>query len=292
SGLNLPALNGVDPVTTAFVAQAAGVDREFWIARPTFDTVIWTVKNFLSAMLPAFGGLSGLIWAGFAGLIVLGIIGLRKQGALLALLATLFVTPLAGEWLVSLRRPIFYDRTLIWATIPLYLLLANGIARLRRWPLVVAAVGLVATANGASLHEYYVNFQKEEWDKAAAYVAERAADDDLLLFNATWVQIPFDYYFRLHGRRVAEHGVPTDLFDLGVLEPKMTENDLPRLRELVAGRPRVWLIYSHNWYTDPRGLIPQALGREFALLDKQQFVGLEVRLYVAHPPASSKPAGG
>ncbi|MGC8780392.1 MAG: glycosyltransferase family 39 protein [Anaerolineae bacterium] len=267
------------PWAAAFVAQAAGVDREFWIARPTFDTVIWTLKNFLSAMLPISGGRSDLIWAGYAALAVLGIVELRKRGALLALFVVLFVTPIAGEWLVSLRRPIFYDRTLIWATIPLYLLLAAGIARRRRWPLVVAAVGLIAAANVASLHEYYVHFQKEEWDKAAAHVAARAADDDLLLFNATWVQIPFDYYFRAHGRRVVEHGVPVDLFDRGVLEPKMTENDLPRLRALLAGRPRVWLIYSHNWYTDPRGLIPAALAQEFSLRDVRRFVGLEVQLY-------------
>jgi len=272
------------PWLSAFVFQAAGVDREFWIPAPTFPALIAALKTFLSALLPPLAGRSDLIWAGYAALIGMGVLSLRKQGPLLALLGTLFLTPIGGELLVSLRRPVFYDRTLIWATIPLYLLLAAGIAQLRRWPLVVAAVGLVATANAASLHEYYVNFQKEEWDKAAGYVAARAADDDLLLFNATWVQIPFDYYFRAYGRPLVERGAPADLFDLGVLEPKMTENDLPRLRELLAGRSRVWLIYSHNWYTDPRGLIPAALAQEFALRDLRQFVGLEVRLYERPSP--------
>ena len=272
------------PWLSAFVFQAAGVDREFWIPAPTFPALIAALKTFLSALLPPLAGRSDLIWAGYAVLIGVGVLSLRNQGPLLALLGTLFLTPIGGELLVSLRRPVFYDRTLIWATIPLYLLLAAGIAQLRRWPLVVAAVGLVVTANAASLHEYYVNFQKEEWDKAAGYVAARAADDDLLLFNATWVQIPFDYYFRAYGRPLVERGAPADLFDLGVLEPKMTESDLPRLRELLAGRSRVWLIYSHNWYTDPRGLIPAALAQEFALRDLRQFVGLEVRLYERPSP--------
>ena len=272
------------PWLSAFVFQAAGVDREFWIPAPTFPALIAALKTFLSALLPPLAGRSDLIWAGYAVLIGVGVLSLRNQGPLLALLGTLFLTPIGGELLVSLRRPVFYDRTLIWATIPLYLLLAAGIAQLRRWPLVVAAVGLVAMANAASLHEYYVNFRKEEWDKAAGYVAARAADDDLLLFNATWVQIPFDYYFRAYGRPLVERGAPADLFDLGVLEPKMTESDLPRLRELLAGRSRVWLIYSHNWYTDPRGLIPAALAQEFALRDLRQFVGLEVRLYERPSP--------
>jgi hypothetical protein len=263
----------------AFVVQAAGVDREFWIARPTFGVVIETLKTFLSTLLPQLGSWADLIWAGYGGLILLGIARLRTRPALLALLAALFFTPIVGEWLVSLRRPIFDDRTLIWATIPLYLLLAAGIAGLRRWPAIIAAVGLVAAVNCVSLDNYYVHFEKEEWGPAASYVAARAGDEDLLLFNATWAQIPFDYYFRAAGRPIARHGAPGDLFDHGVLEPKMTEDDLPRLRGLIADKRRVWLIYSHHWYTDPASLIPAALAREFALLEVRRFVGVEVQLY-------------
>jgi hypothetical protein len=78
---------------------------------------------------------------------------------------------------------------------------------------------------------------------------------------------------------VEERGIPVDLFDRGILEPKMAPSDLPRLHELVQGRDRVWLIYSHNWYTDPQSLIPAALGAEMAVLERRPFYGLEVRLY-------------
>lgn len=267
------------PWLAPFVAQASGVDREFWIARPTAGVVLAALKAFLSALLPELGGWEGAIWAGYAGLMLLGIVHLRRHRTRLALAGILLVVPFAGELLVSLRRPIFSDRTLIWAAIPLYLLLAAGIARLRRSAAILVATALIAAVNTASLHNYYVNFQKEGWDQAAAYVAARADANDLLLFNATWTQIPFDYYCRACSRITAEHGAPVDLFERGVLEPKMTEADLPRLRALIADRPRVWLIYSHNWYTDPQGLIPAALEQEFALLEAQHFVGVEVRLY-------------
>ena len=101
----------------------------------------------------------------------------------------------------------------------------------------------------------------------------------MLLFNATWVQIPFDYYFRHQNRPVTKHGAPVDLFDRGILEPKMAESDLPRLRELISDKKRVWLIYSHNWYTDPKNLIPTALSQDLKQLDQRRFNGLEVRLY-------------
>jgi hypothetical protein len=100
------------------------------------------------------------------------------------------------------------------------------------------------------------------------------------LFNATWTQIPFDYYFyRLYNRPVAEHGAPVDLFDRGVLEPKMAQSDVPRLRTLVRGRERVWLIYSHDWYTDPQGLIPHVLADTLEPLGWWQFRGVQIGLY-------------
>ncbi len=264
----------------AFVIQAAGIDREFWISQPTLGAVLDTLKTFLSAMLPTGQiGWADVIWAAYGLLAILGIVHLRKQPALIAFLTVLFLTPIAGEWLVSLRRPIFSDRTLIWTTLPLYLLLAAGIAQLRHRPTILVALAILITFNFLSLRQYYTFFGKEEWDKAAAYVGERFEKEDMLLFNATWVQIPFDYYFRYQDRPVTKHGAPVDLFDRGILEPKMAENDLPRLRELISDKQRVWLVYSHNWYTDPQNLIPTALAQDFALLDQRQFNGLEVRLY-------------
>jgi len=59
----------------------------------------------------------------------------------------------------------------------------------------------------------------------------------------------------------------------------MAASDLPRLRALVQGRERVWLVYSHDWYTDPEGLIPWVLEEELDLRGRCDFVGLQVRLY-------------
>ena len=253
------------PWLVAFVIQAAGIYREFWISQPTLGAVLDTLKTFLSAMLPTGQiGWADVIWAAYGLLAILGIVRLRKQPALIAFLTVLFLTPIAGEWLVSLRRPIFSDRTLIWTTLPLYLLLAAGIAQLRHRPTILVALAILITFNFLSLRQYYTFFGKEEWDKAAAYVGERFEKDDMLLFNATWVQIPFDYYFRYQDRPVTKHGAPVDLFDRGILEPKMAESDLPRLRELISDKQRVWLIYSHNWYTDPQNLIPTALAQDLA----------------------------
>lgn len=268
------------PWLPAFVNQSVGVYQEFWLPTPTWETVVGAVGAFVSDSLPWSPAGACAVGTVYAGLAALGLLHFRHRPAHVALLLVFFATPLVGEWLVSLWQPIFYTRTLIWASLPLYVLLAAGVRQLRRWPYVLAAVMMMLTVNSASLRDYYVNFEKEQWDKAAALVAERVEPGDLILFNAAWGQIPFDYYFHQQSAQpVAEHGVPVDLFDAGVLEPTTTADDLPRVRTLVQDRERVWLIYSHDWYADPLGLIPPALEGELDLRDLYRFRGVQVRLY-------------
>jgi hypothetical protein len=272
-----------------FVRQARGVDQAFWIPAPDIDRIAETFQSFAFAHLypSSVNGALLLLYLVLAGL---GLWTMRKQAAWAWFLASLWLTPIVGELLVSLRRPIFYDRTLIWTTLAFYLLMALGIrsigrrgrnVRLPGWA-ALTQVGLALLIAGVSvtaLASSYRHFQKEGWADAAAHVAQAAAADDLILFHATWVQIPFEYYFRHYDRVVELRGAPSDLFDSGQLEPQMTPADLPRLEELIAGRSRVWLVYSHDWYTDPAGLIPQALEAVLDETARTEFPGLQIFEY-------------
>ena len=271
------------PWLPAFAVQGVRVTQEFWIQPPNLWTVVQAFQNLLNAFLPAQVGWVVAISSLFAALLVLGTWHLRTRLEHQALLHALWALPFAVELLVSLRRPIFAARTLIWTSIPLYLLLAMGLRQLRRHPLVLAATALVAATNLMSVRWYLLHFEKERWDAAAAVVAQGAQEGDLILFNASWVQIPFDYYFRPLRAPAEERGVPADLFERGELEPKMSLNDLPRLHTLIVGHPRVWLVYSHYWYTDPQGLVPSTLQQTLALQQRHEFSGIEVHLY-ARPP--------
>ena len=186
---------------------------------------------------------------------------------------------------MSIRRPIFLDRTLIWTTIPLFLILAAGIAQLRFRLLIILVLGILATNNLFSTGDYYRFTQKEDWSDPAGFVANFVQKDDLILFNATKVQIPFDYYFKtyedLYFIQVEKHGVPVDMFDSGILEPKMTDSDIPRLISLLSGHKTVWLVYSHNANTDPMGLIPQTLASVMKLIYTRDFYGVQVQIYGA-----------
>jgi hypothetical protein len=207
----------------------------------------------------------------------------RKKLSIFFFLAALFAIPVLGELIVSIRRPIFLDRTLIWITIPLFLLLAAGIAQLRFRFLMIVVLGILGTNYLFSTGDYYRFFQKEDWSTAAGYVANFAEKDDLVLFNSNFVEIPFDYYFKPYEKQysiqVVKQGIPLDLFDSGILEPKMTKKDIPGLISLLSGRNRVWLVYSHDSYTDPMGLIPQTLASQKRLIRTRDFYGGQVQLY-------------
>ena len=269
------------PWLPSFYTQARAVDNEFWIQPPTAQAIVATAQTLVAwFVMPT----AVSIWAAAAVALVMAIVALRRRPALLALLLLLVATPFALELLVSLRRPIFYDRTLIWTTIPLYVLLAAGVRRWRGWQIAPAAVAAVAIGvllygNYMSLQNYYAWFRKEQWREAAAWLAQRTQPGDMLIFNATWVQIPFDYYFDRYGQEVIKHGAPVDLFGAGVLEPKMTSADVPRLQELAAQADCVWLIYSHDWYTDPDKIVPSTLRHAMLSRKGQKFEGLEIQLY-------------
>jgi mannosyltransferase len=267
------------PWLVAFYYQAIGVAGDFWIQPPTVGTVTDALKTFLMAYLPDQIRWQGLLFAGFGGALILAFFAYQRKLGHFLFLAALFLTPFVGELLVSLRRPIFYDRTLIWCTIPLYVLIAAGISQLRYRPYILTAVVIFTTIGWLSISNFFHTFEKERWDQAAAYVGERIQKGDIIIFNAGWTEIPFDYYFARYNHPAGEYGAPETMFDQGVLEPRMTEADLPRLRSIISGRPRVWLVYSHNWWTDPQSLVQDTLSKNMRLLGMKNFHGMQIQLY-------------
>jgi 4-amino-4-deoxy-L-arabinose transferase-like glycosyltransferase len=266
------------PWLPSFMIQSRRVYDEFWIQPPTFRGVLTHWRDLGSAFGPGGPYLVPLVLV-FGGLALLGAWRLRRRPAVLVLLLVLLLVPFAGELLVSLRRPIFYTRTLIWTSIPLYLLMAAGLLQLRFRPLIAIVALALALLNSGSLVGYYRNYEPEDWRSVAGHVASQMQPGDVLLFNAGWMQIPFDYYYRRVGAPTEEHGVPADMFERGILEPKMTAADTERLAALIDGRPRVWLLYSHNWYTDPQSIIPRYLSGAMGRPQLRDFKGIEVYLY-------------
>lgn len=273
------------PWIQPFIEQARRVDQEFWLAAPNGEAVIRALKTFLNESIVDSAGGATVIWMLYGLALLLGLAQTRKKIARFLFLAALFAIPFVGELILSMHRPIFLDRTLIWITIPLILALAAGLSQLKYRMLIIVALGIFGTINFFSTSDYYRFMRKEDWSDAAGFVGYWGEKGDLVLFNATRAQIPFDYYFKQYEDewylQVEKHGVPGDLFDRGLMYPKMTEEDIPRLKALIDGRKRAWLVYSYNGYTDPTGIIEQTLGAEMKLTEVHDFYGGQIQLYEA-----------
>ena len=292
------------PWFVPFVVQVGVVAEEFWLPSPS-PIIVWQAfHNFNLAFLPLWLPLVRFWDLVFWACALAAVYVYRRKPARVVLLSRFSYCRQYLGLLLSIRRPVFYDQTLIWVTLPYFILIGAGIGglvvpaqdretgsgsrvdaggrddkvpwRARGRVVQIGAVALIVSLSSIAVWAYQVQWVKEEWDKAAAHVAEQADPGDLILFNASWVQLPFDYYFRRHGVAAELRGLPADLFDLGVLEPRMAEEYLPELRRLADGRDRIWLVYSHEKYTDPDRLIPAELRHMMEEVEVQEFIGLKV----------------
>jgi uncharacterized membrane protein len=293
------------PWILALVRQSSMLYQRHWIPFPTAHVIWRAIENFSFSSIPkGFPYLSGWISL-YLLLAVAGAIWLRHQRAAVALLLSLLSAPIVAELLVSLKRPMFLDRTLIWATLAYYGLVAAGICAVGVWLRPSAALGqrrptvervgrlasrgvplalvcVVIALSSFALKHYYVDYKKEEWDKAARYVARRVQRGDTILFNTILGQVPFEYYFRQFPREVEMRGLPMDLEARPLPEPTMTEADVPYAQRLLKNRRRVWLVYSHQAYTDPDRLVWRVLKSEMCQGETRGFVGLTVTLFSAN----------
>jgi mannosyltransferase len=276
------------PWLFAFIQQTKNVLQDFWIPKPSWDTVAQAFRSFLNEnpLVPVNQVM--VIWILYALVLCFGLVHFRKAIARILFLAALFAVPCLGELFVSIFRPIFLDRTLIWITIPLFLVLAAGIAQFKYRPVILLVLGIFCATNLFSASDYYRFAQTEDWNNATRDLVALVEKDDLVLFNSSWAQVPFDYYFKSYDPnsvqvdkyiQVEKHGVPVDMLDSGLLEPKMTESDVPALISLLRGHNRVWLVYSQSWNTDPLGLIPQTLASQRKLIQQNDYYGVQVQLY-------------
>ncbi len=293
----------------SFLTQARRVATEFWI-QPTGSGEIW---NAISRMAFAYLPISEqalavpvailLFWAG------LGVVRLRRQPVPLTLAVALFLTPMAVALSMDWFRPLWHVRSFNYICIPLYLLVAVGVAGPRHrgadagsrsglgalWQEKLQPVSQMILVGAMTLLqiwgivEYQAHGEREAWRDAAAAVAYRAAPGDAVAFQAGWVQLPFMYHYkRMRGDVLTEWPLPEAVFSGTVAEPRMTPENVRTSLAPLAGMGRLWLVYSHDWYTDPDGLTLSALDRQRPRLGEWHF--RSIRLFLFGPPAAPAPA--
>ena len=224
--------------------------------------------------------MGGLVVWGLLGLLTSPLRGVGMGG--LALVCWL-VTPLLAVWLVSLRQPLFTDRYLIWAAPAFYLLVASGLASLRRfggWGHLVMAllIGVILIFNGVNLWQQAAEPIKSDFRAAAAYVADHRASGELIMFQIPHGRYTFDYYFPDNEYTWAEglytnHRAPNG-FHL------MSEQEAARnMQVMTTGYDVIWLVATETAMWDERGLVQAWLEANAQRADEAHFMRVDVYQY-------------
>lgn len=188
------------------------------------------------------------------------------------MLAAWLLWPPLAVYAVSLSKPLFTDRYLIWIAPAFAILLAQGVAELARtWrPAGWAALALVVALNlHAGWRQSHLRI-KSDFRAAAAYVEQRRQPGDRLLFLIPYSRYTYEYYA----------GPASDWAD-----GPYTNNGNPpdqvgqEISQAVAGAPAVWLVASEEALWDGRGLVRGWLESRGRRTDGAAFARVEVLRY-------------
>lgn len=197
------------------------------------------------------------------------------------LIIALWLLPIAGLWLVTLRVPLFQARYLIMA-LPAYLILAAmGLVWLkRRQPLLIAVPAiLLAMTTGVALAgvNYSTQPQKEDWRGAMVYVQDHARPRDLIVVFPGYLRTAIDVYYKPGGPgRVPNIPIETvpSLHTQDFGERELADY----LDRLITCHERAWFITSptRQKQEDPENAVQQWFQYNYRTFDTRVFNGVTV----------------
>jgi hypothetical protein len=224
---NVLVLLAWSPWLTSLFDQTKRISKSFWAPEPTWDLVEQTLSE-LYLMTTNNVVLQGTL----AAMALLGLWAARKRPALLALLV-LALTPPLLVLLVSLKRPIFISRIMLWGTVPFFVIVALGVRALRpRWLAAAVAIGVVGLAGYDLKDSYYGKQRKPDWRRMILEVDHGQTPDSVVLAIGGREKRQLRYY---HRRK--SHPLPE-------LDWKWTEPH--KLDQRIEGKRWAWIITRTN----------------------------------------------
>jgi mannosyltransferase len=175
---------------TAVINKIRGFGAASWIPEPKLQDLEETLRQYF--MSPYLAGFAFVLLA-TAIILVVRRGGTDRRGFYLC--AILFFASVPLLWIVSyFLTPLYVHRFTIPALAAVVLILGWGFAAMKwRWRVGVLSVYLLLSMQ--ALFYYYTTTDKDPWRRTAQIVREIARPGDAIIFNASFTQIPFEYYF-------------------------------------------------------------------------------------------------
>ena len=248
------------PSLPMLFAQMNGVQNmDFWIRPATSD--LWT------AWLLAAGG--QMPFAPVIGAAIIGLVGLwRRNAAMAVTLTAILVMPLymvvaAGY----VFRPIYVSRLFEWMCAPLLMLSGMGVvmgSSSRTFRAVLAAAAIILTSLSTIPVSGY-----ENWRAIVGTIAKRSEPGDILIATPNDSALGLHYYGAKDLRMPESRFIPANFpyqnadrhYSTNLAAPLIEAGDADIVRDIAAGRKRVWLLERSPGLNDPHGVVRRELGR-------------------------------
>lgn len=190
----------------------------------------------------------------------------------LLLLIWLFVSIVVPFIESKFMTPIYWTRYMIGASPAFYLLVAKGMGNLNRKWLFYPVLIFIILLSSFGLQSYYKNDVKEQWREAADLVELNSMRNDVIIFCASYCQVPFDYYYQ------------GDLTELGIKKDIETGEIAASVDDAVHGKDRLWLVLSHGGQNAPLRFYLMSRYGSRSIIMAEYFVGIWVLLFDLPPP--------
>ena len=206
------------------------------------------------------------------------------------------VFPIALTALLSLARPVFLGRYMIFCLPPLLILAAAGLARLRQSWMLAAGLTLMLflSLRGVSFI-YSHDFDNERDGSAAAsnFILDHANAGDGIIFHIAGGRVPYEFFRSVRAGENTASPAFTRALGPEILFPShgpgLDYHDFTGkptaelLRSLAPSYARVWVLLIDNGPPDKPDpttvMMTQTLPQLFPNLQRWQFPRVEVRLY-------------
>lgn len=207
-----------------------------------------------------------------------------------AMLLSWLAVPIVGSLVASIAVPMFVSRYLIVAVPALVVIVATGLASLRRPWLFVPLTVLLLFIGTAALNVYYKTPQKEQWRIATASILARAEPGDEIILYHPNAANPYAYYVaRDGGAHTAPHMLwpVDDVRDRRFLRVPID----PLIDDLPHKHRRLWLVFAYEFIHEGTALtaadIQETIDQSMHVVDLRRFPGgIRVWLYEPGPPSA------
>jgi uncharacterized membrane protein len=210
----------------------------------------------------------------FASLFVIGLRQLSEDKNRASFLLLWLGMPIVGAFTVAtLMTYHVYNTRYVALALPAYLIiLAAGLAGIRRPQIQIFLFASLLVVNGISLSNYYFDarYAKADARATAKYLETTAQARDIILAVGSATALRYYYKGSLPIETIDARGRNGDLV-------------AGNLRELVSQSNRLWLVEIRPWERDPKRRIKAMMDNLAGHPDHKRFSGVDVYLYDSLP---------